>query len=62
MGDQTIANAVSAIENPSADDALDGVGQKGRHQVVIDVLATAIVELLIEERSYIGGKHGASTC
>jgi hypothetical protein len=58
----TIANGVSAIETATADHALDGVGQDSRRQVVIDVLATAIVDLLLNNRSGVRGKHEARTC
>ena len=61
MGDQTLASAVCAIEGPTADHALDGVGQNSRRQVVIDVLATAIVDLLLNEHSRVGGEHAATT-
>jgi hypothetical protein len=33
-----------------------------RREVVIDVLASALIDLLLEERSRVGGKHEATTC
>ena len=33
-----------------------------RRQVVIDVLANALIDLLLEERSRVRGEHEATTC
>jgi hypothetical protein len=62
MGDQTLATAVMAIEDPSAEYALGVVRQVHRRQVVVDILATAIVDLLLKERSRVRGKHESGTC
>ena len=33
-----------------------------RREVVVDVLASALIDLLLEERSHVGGNHAASAC
>jgi hypothetical protein len=58
----TIAIRGSASETATAAHAPDGLGQNGRRQVVIAVLATAIVDLLLEKHACVRGKHEARTC
>ena len=36
--------------------------REGRRQVVVDVLATAIVDLLLKNRLRVRGEHEATTC
>jgi hypothetical protein len=59
-----MSNAKPANEKPVAE-ATDGtkpLPREDRRQVVIDVLAIAVVDLLLEERSRVRGEHEAATC
>jgi hypothetical protein len=59
-----MSNAKPTNETPVAE-ATDGtkpLPREDRRQVVVDVLAIAVVDLLIEERSRVRGEHEAATC
>jgi len=51
------------IENPATApaDCVEASTRESQGQVVIDVLATAIVDLLLNEHSRVGGEHAATT-
>ena len=59
-----MSNAKPTKETPVAE-ATDGtkpLPREDRRQVVIDVLAIAVVDLLLDERSRVRGEHEAATC
>ena len=59
-----MSNAKPTNEPPVAE-ATDGtkpLPRENRRQVVVEVLAIAVVDLLLEERSRVRGEHEAATC
>jgi hypothetical protein len=63
-GRTPVSNAKPTNETPVAE-ATDGtkpLPREDRRQVVVDVLAIAVVDLLLEERSRVRGEHEAATC
>ena len=59
-----MSNAKPTNETPVAE-ATDGtkpLPREARRQVVVDVLAIAVVDLLLDERSRVQGEHEAATC
>lgn len=58
-----MSNAPLTNENPAATigDGTKPLPREDRRQVVIDVLAIAVVDLLLAERERVRGEHEAAT-
>jgi hypothetical protein len=53
---------MSCSRDAESTDGLLSLPREPRRQVVVDVLASALIDLLLEERSRVGGEHEATTC
>jgi hypothetical protein len=63
-GRTPVSNAKPTNEEPIAETTAGTkpLPREDRRQVVVDVLAIAVVDLLLEERSRVRGEHEAATC